>query len=263
MRFMLLLQGRITRGCGITYTALVYFICALPPCIPIMEALENISGTSSASSEQHVAYKDHKELRPACQNRDATDLVKFISWPKTHNPFDPKYQTKLISVFSGMSTDETINCDRADEVGSELQKAMVGKKFAELKCSAKFLPLSAMTSTIKVRGEAVVIDQQQMLNRVFAVLQSGSELENFFQYEFVNYAPSLFDNFVMRKTVKSAIAQFLDLDKHTITEYGPSATIIDGGHLLHVVVWPTPLTYTTVIDLCVNMSSVTTIRRGS
>ena len=126
-----------------------------------------------------------KERRPARQNRDATDPVKFISWLKTHKPVDPKYQTKLISVFSGMSADETINCDRADEVGSELQKAMVGKNFAELT-----LPLSAMTSTIKVRGEAVVIDQQQMLNRVFAVLQSGSELENFFQYEFVNYAPS-------------------------------------------------------------------------
>ena len=57
----------------------------------------------------------------------------------------------------------------------------------------------------------------------------------------------------MRKTVKSALAQSLDLDKHTITEYAsPSATIIDGGHLLHVVVWPTPLTYKTVIDLYVN-----------
>ena len=56
---------------------------------------------------------------------------------------------------------------------------MVGKNFAELtpKRSAKVLPLAAMTSTIKVRGEAV-----------------GSELENFFQYEFVNYAPSVFDN---------------------------------------------------------------------
>ena len=218
-----------------------------------MEALKNLSGTSPASSEQHVAYKDHTE--PARQNRDTTDLVKFISWLKTHNPFDPKYQTKLISVFSGMSADKTINCNRADEVGSELQKAMVGKKLAELtlKRSAKILPLSAITSTIKVRGEAVVIDQQQMLNRVLAVLQSGSELEHFFQYEFVNYAPSLFNNFATRKTVKSALAQSLDLDKHIITEYAsPSATIIDGGQLLHVVVWPTPLTYETVIDLYVN-----------
>ena len=73
---------------------------------------------------------------------------------------------------------------------------MVGKNFAELTLnhSAKVLPISAMTSTMQVRGETLVIDQQHMLNRVLAVLQSGSELENFFQYEFVNYAPSLFDN---------------------------------------------------------------------
>ena len=142
---MMKVQGGLTRGRGITDTVLVYFICALPPCITIMEALKNLSGTSPASSEQHVAYKDHKELRPARQNRDTTDLVKFISWLKTHNPFD-----QSISVFSGMSADKTINCNRADEVGSELQKAMVGKKFAELmlKCSAKVLPLSAITSTI-------------------------------------------------------------------------------------------------------------------
>ena len=69
----------------------------------------------------------------------------------------------------------------------------------------------------------------------------------------VNYAPSLFDNFAMRKTAKSALAQSLELDKHTISEYGStSATIIDGGHLLHVVVWSPPLTHKTVIDLYVN-----------
>jgi len=233
-------------------------VCALPPCIPIMEALENLAVTSSASSEQHVAHKDHKELRSARQHRDSTDLVKFTRWLTTHNPFDPKYQTKLISIFIGMSSaDETINCNQTDEVGSEHQKAMVGTNFAELtlKRSAKVLLLSAMTSVIKVRGGVVAIDQQQMPNRVLAVRHSGLELENFFQYEYVNYAPSLFDNFALRKTVKSALAQSLELYKHSITDNGPpSATIIDGGHLLllHVVVWPIPLTYTTVIYLYVN-----------
>ena len=67
------------------------------------------------------------------------------------------------------------------KLGVKFKKAMVGKNFVEqtLKHSAKVLPLAAMTSTIKVRGEAVVIDQQRMLNRVLAVLQSGSELKNF------------------------------------------------------------------------------------
>lgn len=100
---------------------------------------------------------------------------------------------------------------------------MIGKNFAHitLKHSAKVLPLSTMISTIKVKGEALAIDQQQMLNILLAVLQSGSELENFVQYEFVNYAPSLFDNFSIRKTVKSVLAQGLELDEHIIMENVP------------------------------------------
>ena len=40
-------QGGLTRGRGITNSTLldmVYFICALPPCIPIMGALKKLSG---------------------------------------------------------------------------------------------------------------------------------------------------------------------------------------------------------------------------
>lgn len=63
----------------------------------------------------------------------------------------------------------------------------------------------------------MVVDQQQMLNRVLVDLKSGSELENYVKYEFVNHAPSLFDNFSMRQTVKSALTQSLSTDKHIQT----------------------------------------------
>ena len=55
----------------------------------------------------------------------------------------------------------------------------------------------------------MVIDQQQMLNRVLAVLHSWSDLQGFVEYEFVNYSPALFDNFSMRKTAKSALRPLL------------------------------------------------------
>lgn len=223
-------QGGLTRGCGITDSTLVYFISALPAYVPIMDALENVSGNASVSSEQHIASKDCKEHLSSCQERDASYLKKFINWLHTHNPFNPNYQSPLISVYSGISADETINCDQAEEIGSKLQRNVVGKNFAEasLKRSDKVLPLSAMTSSIKVKGEAVVIDQQQMLNRVLAILQSGSELTNFVEYEFVNYAPSLFDNFSMRKTVKSALAQPLQLKDYATDSDSPSVVVIDG-----------------------------------
>ena len=58
--------------------------------------------------------------------------------------------------------------------------------------------------------------------------------------------------------MQTALAQYLGISKHTctITDYGsPAATIIDGGHLLHVVVWPTPLLYRDVINLYVTYIS--------
>ena len=76
---------------------------------------------------------------------------------------------------------------------TKLQMKMIGKNFAQitLKHSAKVVSLSAMTSTINVRGEKVVTDQQQMLNRILAILESGSKHEDSVRYELVNYAPSL------------------------------------------------------------------------
>lgn len=59
---MMKVQGGLTRGHGIMQSTLVYFINALPSYIPIVEALEKLSGLSSASAEQHEKNKDHKEL---------------------------------------------------------------------------------------------------------------------------------------------------------------------------------------------------------
>lgn len=65
---------RLTRGHGVTESTLVHFICALQPCIPIMEMIKNVAGILLASSEQHIIHKDHRELKPARQKRDASDL---------------------------------------------------------------------------------------------------------------------------------------------------------------------------------------------
>ena len=106
---MMKVQGCMTRGRGITDTALVYFICALPPCIPIMEALLNISGTLSASSEQHVAYKYPTQGTTTSMPEQGCHRSRQVHHlaEDTHS-LRPKHQTKLISVFSGMSADDTL-----------------------------------------------------------------------------------------------------------------------------------------------------------
>lgn len=57
-----------------------------------------------------------------------------------------------------------------------------------------------------------------MINGLLALLQSSSEPESVIQYEFVNYAPSLLVDFATSKTVKSALAQLLNLDNHCTAE---------------------------------------------
>ena len=252
------LKGRhgVTRGRGITDSTLAYFTSALPACVPIMEAIEELSGVRTESSEQHAQHRDHRDLRPARQKRDADDRMAFVHWLTTHNPFAAQFNkdNRVCSVFSGVSADETINCERAHAIGSILQEKMVGHNFADItmKRSGKVQPLAALTSSVTMKGEPVVIDQQQMLIRCLSIMQSGADLEDFVTYEFVNYAPSLFDNFSMRKTVKSALIQSLGIESHGNENNRSYNMVVDGGHLMHVVAWQIPATYSVILDCYVH-----------
>ena len=129
---------------------------------------------------------------------------------------------------------------------------MIGQNFADLKLqrSRRVRPLSAMRSTIKVRNEPLVVNEQQILNRNLAVLQTSNDLRQYVQYEFVNFAPSLFDAVSMRKTAKAALNRILDADSNLVASSTPGSipTVIDRGHLLHAVVWNAPCLYADVIQ---------------
>lgn len=242
--------GGLTRGRRITDSTLAQWVGAVPLCIPICEALEELSGMHCETSDQHSLHKDHAELGQARQTQDAADRNRLFEWLKSHNPFE--YSDKLVSIFTGVEADSRINCDNAVTIGSEQHMQMMGQNFADLKLQKKkqVQPLSAMRSTIKVRNESVIVNEQQMLNRILAVLQSSNDLRDFVQYEFVNFAPALFDAVSMRKTAKAALNRILDVNAHLVdsTVLGPVPTVIDGGHFLHTVVWNTPCTYADVIQ---------------
>ncbi len=219
----------------------------MPLCIPICEALGELSGVHCETSDQHSLHKDHAELRQARKTQDRKGLV---AWLKSHNPFD--YTDKLVSIFTGVEADSSINCDNAIEIDSRQHMTMIGKNLADLKLKRKsrVRPLSAMRSTVKVRNEPVVVNEQQMLNRILAVLQTSNDLRHFVQYEFVNFAPALFDAVSMRKTAKAALSRILDVDSNLVDTPAQVSVpvVIDGAHLLHTVVWNTPCSYADVIQ---------------
>ena len=55
-----------------------------------------------------------------------------------------------------------------------------------MKRGDNFQPLATLTSRVTIKGEPVVIDQQQMIIRCLSIMQSEADLEDFVTYEFVN-----------------------------------------------------------------------------
>lgn len=104
-----------------------------------------------------------------------------------------------------------------------------------------------MTSSVKVHNTRVVIDPLLLFQRISVTKKFEDQLEQFLQYELAPYPLALFDDVGMRKTTKST---FYDCFNPIVIE--PNTTtdifIIDGGFLLHRVVWNKDATFDNICD---------------
>ena len=70
-------NGGLTKGLQISSTCsrptLGRWVRAVPLCIPMCEALEELAGTHCETSDQYSLHNDHAELRQARVIRDDTD----------------------------------------------------------------------------------------------------------------------------------------------------------------------------------------------
>ena len=75
------------------------------------------------------------------------------------------------------------------------------------------------------------------------VQNSTTEMEDYMGYDLAN-PPSLFDKGLIRRTAKSALGTLLKskLDVHARLPQHCKC-MLDGGHLLHVIHWPTAAIY--------------------
>ena len=166
------------------------------------------------------------------------------------SPVDPFPEVKkILSIASGVVGDNKINCHKAREVGIASMSKIIGLTFnnIKLKHADKELPLLTMSSTVKVHDEKVPIDPVLLFQRMSITKSFEDEHEKFFTYELAPYPLSLFDEMGMRKTQKSAIYdcfQSVDIEiDNTHATY-----IIDGGYLLHRVVWDQEETFNVIFD---------------
>ncbi|GBN35153.1 hypothetical protein AVEN_110845-1 [Araneus ventricosus] len=196
----------------------------------VCEGLEDLANVKMDTTDKHVNASDSRV------KRDTEGIKKLLGWFLLHDPF-PVVE-KIISIASEVAGDEKINCHNVRKDGITSMTKMFGQTFNNIKLKRvdKVLLLLTISSAIKVHDEKVPIDPVLLFQRMSITKSFEDELETFFKYELAPYPLSLFDAIGMRKTQKSAIYdcfQCINVEiPNTNTTY-----IVDGGYLLHRVVW--------------------------
>ena len=232
-------DGGISRGRSTKESVISKWVYGMHAMNTVCEGLEDLADVRMDTTDQHVDASDSRV------KKDAKDIKKLLEWFSSHDPF-PEVK-EIISIASGVVGDNKINCHKAREVGIASMSKMTGETFnnIKLKRADKVLPLLTMSSTIKVHDEKVPIDPVLLFQRMSITKTFEDEIEKFFEYELAPYPLSLFDAIGMRKTQKSAIYDCfqsvnIEIDNTNATY------IIDGGYLLHRVVWDREETFNNI-----------------
>ena len=121
---------------------------------------------------------------------------------------------------------------------------------AKLKRNDKVISIGAGNNSAIVRGHQVDIDTISLFIRVTCMIRNRADMKDHLKHEFSKHPPSLFENGMMRKNTKSAFANVLKahVDPLSIDNLQNLLHVIDGGHMLYSVTWPSVCTYQDVID---------------
>ncbi|KYN19380.1 Cytochrome P450 4C1 [Trachymyrmex cornetzi] len=115
--------GGLIRGRGVTDSVLGKWILGMPPAHNVTEQLERFCKLSLDNCEQHVEMRD--------MARDDTDLQRLLQWLESHKSFPTTKE--IMSIATGVTGDETINCHDAYCVGKQAMQQMIGQNFEEVK----------------------------------------------------------------------------------------------------------------------------------
>lgn len=234
--------GGLTRGRGIAPSTIAKWIHSMPAASKVVDAMEGFCGVSSSSTEQHI------ELRESRQSRDMADVKTFLVWLRHQNPF-LRRSPLLASLSSGVVATEDVNCDNALSVGTASMKAMEGKLFSDIHLQRRnsVKSLENVAKTMKVRDEEICINPNQLFHRLVCIVRSEEDLACYLKYELAARPPALFDDCSFRKGNKSSFIPVLQaLAPCECTLPSQSTYVVDGGYLLHHVVWQRPATYSQI-----------------
>ena len=238
-------SGGLTHGRGITDSVLSRWILGMPASCEMCTKVEEFCGLRGSYSEQHI------ELRPSRIVRDNEDSGRISQWFVSHPPLSENME--IMSLATGMIGDGKINCYKSYDIGLESMNAITGQNFSDVKLKRKnrVLPLATMNSSVTIREEIVPVDTTLLFQRIIHTIDSADDLQDYFEYELAPMPPALFTEQGMRKTNKAAMYSVFNDISTTFQDLDDAVFIVDGGFLLHRVVWPSHIqgmTYDEVYD---------------
>lgn len=191
-------------------------------------------------------------------DRDHKDTNILIAYLSERNPFSED-NSSLRSIATGLVAEGNVNCEKCNEVGEKLVKSLKGIKVVEHTFRKKDQVVTLASKTaIKLKNDEVQVNPQLMFQRLCVVVSAG-RYENpaqFFAYEMSSYPTSLFDQSLLpRKANKPVLSQAIwSLIENSQKDTSISDNVhyvLDGGALLHRVVWPPGVSYDSICSLYV------------
>lgn len=239
-------QGGLTHGRGVTDNVVSKWVLSMPACQQVCDSIEQFYGVSCITSEQHV------DLRSSRIEVDKKDLKKFMEWLEQHSPFSKSIKT-LQSISNGVIATDDVNCHNVFEIGCEAMKVITGVPFSDLHISRKYKIKTLDDMKFSRSGpKDNVVNTNQIFNRIICSNKSDKDLKECFKYELATFPPSLFDESGrLRKTNKSILLQHLRVESTTIIPKN-EIYVLDGGYLLHHIVWPKLQTFGYIFNLYYN-----------
>lgn len=226
-------------GRGATKSVVIKWLKSYVSCQRIVQELEKKCKVSFDTSHQH---KDGDRSRIA---HDRASVTKFYEWFQCHNPFVTSPDLKGLD--TGIIGDESIKPQEAFEKGLEILKSLHGLPITtSLEKKNKILPLSAVYNKIKINETVVPIDPLLIFQRICFLKYSVEDLIRFFSYELSPFPMSIFDSMWLRKNAKSSLFALFKAVPLEDFDQTDAIFVIDGGMLLHKVLWPHNNTFSSI-----------------
>ena len=149
-------------------------------CARVHDAMTTITSLKHNTSDQHVEFGISR-----CKY-DLEGLCSIQEWFDQHEPFDMN-EPGLRSLSSGLvaADDDTINCDKTEQIGTKIQKQLNNASVADgsIKRSEQVRSLDHLLPGVKVDKKQVNINSTILFSRLIAIMQREDEISSYFEYE--------------------------------------------------------------------------------